>query len=59
MFFIGPGYPQIDILNYIYERAGWFIESGAMIAATTLAGYIVFTIFTLASPRPCKEGQEG
>lgn len=49
MFFLGPGYPQITVLDIIYERLGWIVETFIMIFASCLAGYILFRLCSLFS----------
>lgn len=44
MFFLGPGYPNMLILNTIYEKTNWGIESLAMILASLLTGWLVYKI---------------
>lgn len=44
MFFLGPAHPKVTILELIYEKAGWIVESISMIAATSLGGFIVFKL---------------
>lgn len=42
MFFMGPARPNMMILNNIYYKAGWIVETLAMIAATELGGFLAF-----------------
>lgn len=41
MFFLGPSRPNVLILDDIYEKCGWLIESVAMICGSEVAGIIV------------------
>lgn len=49
MFFLGPGYPNVFILNTIYEKTYWEIEALIMIFVSLLTGFIVYRIMTFIS----------
>ena len=42
MFFIGPTYPCMIILDDIYENVGWIASTLSMMAATTVAAFLIF-----------------
>lgn len=44
MFFLGPNYPHMFILNAIYHSYGWIVESIVMILATLAAGFVVYFV---------------
>lgn len=44
MFFLGPNYPHMYILNAIYKAYGWIVESVAMILATLAAAFVVYFV---------------
>ncbi len=44
MFFLGPNYPHMFILNAIYQSYGWIVESVSMILATLAAGFVVYFV---------------
>ena len=42
LFFLGPSYPDMIILNAVYEHAGWFTETVSMMGVTAAAGLGVY-----------------
>lgn len=59
MFFIGPGWPDVMILNDIYTNSGWVLSSLGMIGTsegTGLAVYIlIWLLFLWKKPEKGKE----
>lgn len=44
MFFLGPSKPYMLILNDIYDKCGWIVESTAMIVCSEAGGTVVLLV---------------
>ena len=47
MFFLGPGWPNVIILDSIYTNSGWIPATLGMIGVSEAAGFVVFGLISL------------
>lgn len=55
MFFLGPSKPYMLILNDIYDKCGWVVESSSMIAASEAGGAVVLLVGELIRKKICNK----
>lgn len=54
MFFLGPGFPDMFILNDIYYSAGWIPATLGMMGVSLAAGFLVYCLIALFKTKMIK-----
>lgn len=48
LFFLGPGWPDMLILNELHENHGWFISTAGMVSISEAAGFLLYLLISLS-----------